>query len=319
MAKNRSTKRCHSRSKRGGGEPDGPDVDPTIIAYKEEKIKAAEAQRQQQAAIKERQQQAAIKERQRQAAAAEDSKLIPKQNGAGKSRRRRHRRSRYHRNSRHANKNNKSRKGRKSSTRRMRNRISGRSKRGGLIESPNKKRIKAILGFNDPNFNFSDVNAVLTPEKMNEIYDNVWKNLQPVEKFDLVDEFNRGLPHGQVWRTTHPNRRPLYAEMCKLLHKMDIEKGVTDSATPWPDAIRFGPRKRSKVHPFPNTPDTPDTPVLDQRLPGIETEETNTSAPLLTPSGVPSGGKSRRHSHRRRGANKKSRKGRKSRRRCRPC
>jgi cell division protein ZapA (FtsZ GTPase activity inhibitor) len=49
----------------------------------------------------------------------------------GKSRRRRHRRSRYHRNSRHANKNNKSRKGRKSSTQRMRNRISGRSKRGG--------------------------------------------------------------------------------------------------------------------------------------------------------------------------------------------
>lgn len=181
-----------------------------------------------------------------------------------------------------------------------------------MIESPNKKRIKAILGFNDPNFNFSDVNAVLTSEKMNEIYDNVWKNLQPVEKSDLVDEFNRGLPHGQVWGTTHPNRRPLYAEMCKLLRKMDIEKGVTDSATPWPDAIRFGPRKRSKVHPFPVT-DTPDTPVSDQRLPGSEPEETDTSAPLLTPPGVPSGGKSRRRRRSRRGANKKSRKGCKSR------
>jgi hypothetical protein len=176
-----------------------------------------------------------------------------------------------------------------------------------LIESPNKKRIKAILGFNDPNFDFSDVNAVLTPEKMKEIYDNVWKNLQPVEKFGLVDEFNRGLPHGQVWRTTHTNRRPLYTEMCNKLREMDVDKGVTDRATPWPDAIRFGPRKRSKVHPFPDTY----TPDSDQRLPGSELEETDTSAPLLTPPGVPSGGKSRRHSHRRRGANKKSRKVRK--------
>jgi hypothetical protein len=177
-----------------------------------------------------------------------------------------------------------------------------------LIESPNKKRIKEILGFNDPNFNFSDVNAVLTPEKMNEIYDDVWKNLQPVEKFDLVDEFKRGLPHAQIWRTTHTNRRPLYTEMCKKLHEMDVKNGVTDRATPWPDARIFGHRKRSKIHPFPVT-DTPDTLVSDQRLPGSEQEETDTSAPLLTPSG----GKSRRHSHRRRGANNKSCKGRKSR------
>lgn len=219
----------------------------------------------------------------------------------GKSRRRRHRRS-----PRSANK--KSRKERKSRTQRMKNRRSGRSKRGGLIESPNKKRIKAILGFNDPNFDFSDVNAVLTPEKMNEIYDNVWKDLEPVQKFVLVDEFKRGLPHGQLFGTTHLNRRPLYNEMCQRLRQMDIDNGVLDQKYPWEDIKLFGPRRRIIVHPFPYT----DTPVSDQRLPGIEPEETETdtgaSAQLLTPSG----GKSRRRrrrSHRR--SNKKSRKVRK--------
>lgn len=229
----------------------------------------------------------------------------------GKSRRR------YHRNSRHANK--KSRKGRKSRTQRMKNRRSGRSKRGGWIESSNKKRIKAILGFNDPNFNFSDVNAVLTSEKMNEIYDIVWKNLEPVQKFVLEGEFKRGLPHAQLLGTTNPNRRPLYEEMCQRLRQMDIDNGVQDQIEPWEDIKLFGPRRRNIVHPFPDT----DTPVSYQRLPGIETEETDTdtgaSAQLLTPSGVPSGvpsgGKSRRRRRRsRRGENKKSRKVRKSRR-----
>jgi hypothetical protein len=97
MAKNRSTKRCHSRSKRGGDEPDGPDVDPSIIAYKEEKIKAAEALRQRQEAINERQRQAAAAEaeRQRQAAGLDnaENKVIINSNYGGKSRRR-HRRSR---------------------------------------------------------------------------------------------------------------------------------------------------------------------------------------------------------------------------------